>query len=259
MASKSRKPSTDELMALLRPQSESIQSIQAFREAKRTSKLFNHLSAISESIPALGWIAVAPTPGPHVKEMADACQFYTNRVLMEYKNLDKTHVEWTRSWLAVLAQLQAYIKQYHTTGLSWNPKGDSAAAVAKATGDSYAITSRSPQCPPPSTPTGMPPPPPPPSVDYMLGKTIPAGGDGDPRAALFASINQGSNITKGLKHVTADQMTHKNPSLRDSSVVPAKAHGGSSGRAVTAPTPQSAKPPRYVRNTIEICYFSQFF
>lgn len=143
MASKSRKPSTDELMALLRPQSESIQSIQAFREAKRTSKLFNHLSAISESIPALGWIAVAPTPGPHVKEMADACQFYTNRVLMEYKNLDKTHVEWTRSWLAVLAQLQAYIKQYHTTGLSWNPKGDSAAAVAKATGDSYAITSRS--------------------------------------------------------------------------------------------------------------------
>ena len=28
-----------------------------------------------------GWVAVAPAPSPYVKEMNDAGQFYTNRVL----------------------------------------------------------------------------------------------------------------------------------------------------------------------------------
>jgi len=43
---------------LLKPISEKIQEIQNFRERNRGSKMFNHLSAVSESIPALGWIAV---------------------------------------------------------------------------------------------------------------------------------------------------------------------------------------------------------
>jgi hypothetical protein len=47
--------------------------------------LFNHLSAISESIGAFGWIAVTPAPAPYIKEMSDAAQFYTNRVLKDYK------------------------------------------------------------------------------------------------------------------------------------------------------------------------------
>lgn len=43
---------------LLKPISEKIQEIQNFRERNRGSEMFNHLSAVSESIPALGWIAV---------------------------------------------------------------------------------------------------------------------------------------------------------------------------------------------------------
>ena len=65
---------------------------QAFREKSRRSDFFNHLSAIrfslfvimifnhfSESVSALGWVVVAPTPAPYIKEMNDAGQFYTNR------------------------------------------------------------------------------------------------------------------------------------------------------------------------------------
>lgn len=44
--------------ALLKPISEQIQVVQNFREKNRGSKLFNHLSAVSESIPALGWVAM---------------------------------------------------------------------------------------------------------------------------------------------------------------------------------------------------------
>lgn len=75
LASESSAPSQNELMELLKPTSEQISAIQNFREKHRASKFFNHLSAISESIPALGWVCVAPTPGPHVKEMNDAGEF----------------------------------------------------------------------------------------------------------------------------------------------------------------------------------------
>lgn len=47
-----------ELADLLRPLSEQIQKVQSFREKHRGSSLFNHLSAVSESIPALGWVAM---------------------------------------------------------------------------------------------------------------------------------------------------------------------------------------------------------
>lgn len=78
-SSKSKKPSDQQLQLLLKPTSDIIAEIQSFREKSRRSDFFNHLSAISESIPALGWVTVAPAPGPFVKEMNDAGQFYTNR------------------------------------------------------------------------------------------------------------------------------------------------------------------------------------
>jgi len=76
IASKALKPSDNDLMKLLKPTSEKINEIQVlykfktqftnhhsftlqtYREAQRRSQYFNHLSAISESIPALGWVSV---------------------------------------------------------------------------------------------------------------------------------------------------------------------------------------------------------
>ncbi|XP_022821468.1 adenylyl cyclase-associated protein 1 isoform X2 [Spodoptera litura] len=188
LATTRSKPSQAEEMQLLAPTSEQISAIQQFREKNRASTYFNHLSAISESIPALGWVAVAPTPAPYVKEMNDAGQFYTNRVLKEWKEKNKTHVEWCRAWVQLLSDLQAYVKQYHTTGLVWSGTGAGA--------------------PPPPPPGGMPPPPPVlPDVDFSNLSV-------DDRSALFAEINQGENITSSLRKVTPDMQTHKNPQLR---------------------------------------------
>ncbi|XP_030044790.1 adenylyl cyclase-associated protein 2-like [Microcaecilia unicolor] len=86
LASRCQEPQETDLAILLKPISDKIQEVQTFREKNRGSQLFNHLSAISESIPALGWITVSPKPGPYVKEMNDAATFYTNRVLKDYKN-----------------------------------------------------------------------------------------------------------------------------------------------------------------------------
>lgn len=58
VASASSAPSNTDLQNLLKPTSDKISTIQSYREKNRTSPFFNHLSAISESIPALGWVCV---------------------------------------------------------------------------------------------------------------------------------------------------------------------------------------------------------
>ena len=94
--------------------------------------MFNHLSALAESIPALGWVRVAPTPAPFVKEMKDAGMFYTNRVLKDWKEKDRKHVDWVKAWVESLTDLQHFVKKHHTTGLVWNPRGGEASlSVAK--------------------------------------------------------------------------------------------------------------------------------
>lgn len=120
LASDSAQPSQNEIMNLLKPTSDKISAIQNYREKHRSSTFFNHLSAISESISALGWVTVTPAPAPYIKEMNDAGQFYTNRVLKEWKEKDKVHVDWVKAWIQTLSELQAYVKQQHTTGLNWS-------------------------------------------------------------------------------------------------------------------------------------------
>lgn len=219
LAAESAQPSSEQQMKLLKPTSDKIQAVQNLREKNRASPYFNHLSAISESIPALGWVAVNPAPAPYIKEMNDAGQFYTNRVLKDWKEKDKKHVDWVRSWIELLTELQKFVKQYHTTGLVWSGKKAAAGVV-----------------PPP--PCGMPPPPP----MNMPNLTDLHVGGSDCRSALIDEINQGENITRILKKVTSDMQTHKNPSLRGSPVNSKATVGGgaainSSGKPAIAKTP----------------------
>jgi len=221
-ASKSTKPSAEELPKVLDGLSKQIQAIIAFRDAHRTSPLINHLSTVSESIPGLGWVAVEPAPAPYCREMLNAAVFYSNRVLKDYREKNKLHVEWVGAWTAVFSELGDYIKQHHTTGVAWNPRGSSALSNTK------------PNIPPP--PGGVPPPPP-------LGQLQPAKPSAPaPTAQLFQDINKGLDITSKLKKVSDDQKTHKNPALREGPKPFAK---GGSARSV-APAAPVAKPPRLV-------------
>nr|KAF6504201.1 cyclase associated actin cytoskeleton regulatory protein 2 [Rousettus aegyptiacus] len=136
MASQYQQPQENDVAALLKPISEKIQEIQTFRERNRGSTMFNHLSAVSESIPALGWIAVLSA----------------NKIL---------------------------------SALSPGPG----------------------LLPPP-------PPPPPPGPPPLFENEGRKEESSPSRSALFAQLNQGETITKGLRHVTDDQKTYKNPNLR---------------------------------------------
>uniref|UniRef100_H3AI51 Cyclase associated actin cytoskeleton regulatory protein 2 n=1 Tax=Latimeria chalumnae TaxID=7897 RepID=H3AI51_LATCH len=191
IASKHQQPAENEMPMLLKPISEKICEIQNFRERNRGSKVFNHLSAVSESIPALGWIAVDPKPGPYVKEMNDAATFYTNRVLKGYKDTDKRHVDWVKSYLNIWTELQAYIKEHHTTGLSWSKMGPIASAQSTS-----------------SAPSGGPCPPPPPGPPPVFEAETPKADSSLARSALFAQLNQGETITKVLIVITSNPYTY---------------------------------------------------
>ncbi|XP_023377776.1 adenylyl cyclase-associated protein 1 [Pteropus vampyrus] len=222
-ASQCQQPAADKLSDLLAPISEQIQEVITLREKNRGSKLFNHLSAVSESIQALGWVAMAPKPGPYVKEMNDAATFYTNRVLKEYRDVFGStgvldfgttrvqdgmlvfSVEEEKKREKRLCCLHLLFQGPVAKELSGLPSGPSAGSG------------------PPPPPPGPPPPPVP---------TSSGSDDSASRSALFAQINQGESITHALKHVSDDMKTHKNPALK-----------AQSGPVRSGPKPFSAPKP----------------
>jgi adenylyl cyclase-associated protein len=244
VAGKAKKPADDALVGLLKPLQKNIEEIVSVKDKNRPSPLFNHLSAVAEGIPALGWVTVSPTPAPFVEDMKGSAQFYANRVIKDNKEKGdegKASVEWSNSWVSLLGEVQKYVKQWHTTGLSWNPNGSDAKNITPSiSAAATSVPSATASAPvPPSAPkgsSGPPPPPPLPPSDY-LDKFTPSNATG----SLFDELNKGGAVTAGLKHVDKSQMTHKNPALRASSVVPSTTSSASVSEKAKLVT---VKPPR---------------
>ncbi|KAH9465846.1 hypothetical protein MJO28_007600 [Puccinia striiformis f. sp. tritici] len=217
-------------MELLQPTSEPLNRVVEIKDGNRSDqRLYNGLTAISEGISALGWVAIDSKPGPMVAEAKDSAQFWVNRVLKDCKETEPKLVEWAKSFVIVLEELRKYIMQYHTTCLVWNPKGEDALSFAKRLATKGETSTGVPQLAgsPPSHP---PPPPPPPPV--ASGASSGAGMD-----AVFSSLNQGEKITSGLRKVDSSQMTHKNPDLRGSAPAEVTVSPSSSIK-------RPAKPPK---------------
>eukprot|EP01125_Pyxidicula_operculata_P019322 TRINITY_DN6_c0_g1_i1.p1 TRINITY_DN6_c0_g1~~TRINITY_DN6_c0_g1_i1.p1 ORF type:complete len:723 (-),score=287.52 TRINITY_DN6_c0_g1_i1:100-2268(-) len=127
-----KKPSDDDFQKLLSPISDKMTKIVEIKEKNRKDANFNHLSAVGEGVQALGWVCVEPTPGPFAKEAIGAAQFWTNKILKDFKGKDEKHVEWVNSFVGFLQELPKYILKFHTTGVAWNSGGSKPAVVAVA-------------------------------------------------------------------------------------------------------------------------------
>jgi len=185
--------------------------VQIKDKSTRSGPQFNNLSTVSEGIPALGWVLVEKTPGPYVAEARSASEFYSNRILKEFKGKDATQTDWVGAFHGFLVNLQAYIKKNHTTELTWSGKGD---ALANAASSSSATGSSS---KPPPPPGGVPPPGPPPvsQTSTHTNKTA------DP-SAMFAALSKGEAVTANLRKVKPEEKTkHRKPEERNA-LVPAK-------------------------------------
>ena len=131
--------------------------------------------------------------------MVDAAQFYANRVLKEFKEKDPIHSEWVKEWMKVLSELNAYVQQHHTTGLTWCEYEEQNSGIADVS-----ISN--------SGGMALPPPPPPLSSSPEAVQTH----DGQLRTELMDSINAlGTDAVSHLKKVPDELKLHKNPQLRD--------------------------------------------
>lgn len=189
VASTLEKPdfASEVFQTLISPLQNKINEVIEYRDKHRGSLLFNHLSMVSEGIPALGWIAVEPTPVLYIGDMKDSVQFYANRIL---KEKDAADTKWVYSYIKLLTELQLYVKNYYNTGLIWNSAGSQdknnmSTEMSSVISDSPAIETNS-------------------STHIE---------------SVFAQLNMGESITSLLHKVEKSQMTHKNPSLRSSSTV----------------------------------------
>jgi adenylyl cyclase-associated protein len=206
--------------------------ISAIKDKNRTSKFFNNLSTVAEGIAALGWVVVSPTPGPHIADMRGGSEFYSNRILKDFKGKDQNQVDFVTHFNGFLKELQTYVKQNHTTGTTWNPRGEDATSF-KSSGSSAPQTGSAP--PPPPGPA----PPPPPALDTSSSPTASSGPD---MSAVLSALNKGEDVTKGLKKVTKDMKT-KNRADKGPSIVPAvtKSETASAPKQTTKVT----KPPKF--------------
>jgi len=221
----SKKPSDDVLQKLVKPTSDLITEITALKDKHRSSKAFNHLSTVAEAIPALGWVMVTPTPGPFVADMRGGSEFYSNRILKDYKGKEQVHVDWVTSINGFLKELQNFIKQYNTTGLTWNPKGGDASSATVSSGSSS------------STPA--------PAPAASSSSSTSSGSSDKPAAnsnALFAALSKGTNVTTGLKKVTDDMKTKNRPDEQKSSVVKAS---DTKTTSTTKAAKEVAKPAKF--------------
>lgn len=158
---------------------------------------------------------------------------------------DQNHIKYVRAYEKVFKSLSAYCKEHYRTGLTWNNKDGIDAMDALQQIQSGVQTQTASQ----QSGGGGPPPPPPPPLPVFDENGIPGapsiagtakGGD---MTAVFDQLNQGENVTRGLRKVDQSEMTHKNPSLR--AAAPQRSDSQSSGRSKS---PMPAKKPESLKS-----------
>lgn len=117
-------PKPQDLQSMLAPIGAKMGEVVAM--AERTDPrgpLIQHLMAVSESINAMGWVAVDERAAVYVGDSASTGQFYIDKVKMGAKKTDNpdAHREWAKSLESLWSELKAYVKEYHTQALVWNP------------------------------------------------------------------------------------------------------------------------------------------
>ncbi|KAL3814140.1 hypothetical protein ACJIZ3_015408 [Penstemon smallii] len=226
----SQKPDMAGFVEFLKPLNEVISKASGLTEGKR-SDFFHHLKTGADSLAALAWIAYTgkdcgmSMPIAHVEESWQMAEFYNNKILVEYRNKDANHVEWSKALKELYVPgLRDYVKSNHPLGPVWS-----------ATGKPVVVSA------PTKAPTlgALAPPPPPPASLFSSQTSQPSSSR--PKvgmAAVFQEINSGKPVTSGLRKVTADMKT-KNRADRSGVVTISEKEG-----RAASPSFSKAGPPK---------------
>ncbi|XP_006458515.1 hypothetical protein AGABI2DRAFT_148965 [Agaricus bisporus var. bisporus H97] len=216
-----QKPEQHQMESLLAPIQGTIEVFTKVKDSNRRQReIFGHLQFVSEIAVAVAWV-VHENPARYVKDVKESSDYYGNRVIKDYKEKDPRHVEWCRGLSGILDAVRDHANEFYKSGIFWNESGP--------TVDEFRV------------PAEVPPP-----ADTAPPSAPPAGGV----AAVFAELNRGEDVTKGLRKVDRSEMTHKNPSLRAGHTVPGSPTPPAAGKKPARPAKPAAlagkRPPKFV-------------
>ncbi|KAH3901368.1 related to Adenylyl cyclase-associated protein [Saccharomycodes ludwigii] len=197
----------------LKPINRKVMDIIELKDKNRQSKYSAYLNSVAEGCPLFSWITVG-TPMAVINDFKEAAQFWTNRVLKEYKETDPNSAEWVKTFLKIFDEFKSYIKEYHTTGPCWKTSGGIPFAEALSKYSSPSVSAAAAAAPPPPSP-----PPPPASVFEAKPPSMTQTNNGSGNMnAVFAELNKGESITSSLKKVDKSKPSSKAaPSVSSSS------------------------------------------
>ncbi|KAI4170152.1 MAG: hypothetical protein LQ343_005158 [Gyalolechia ehrenbergii] len=255
VTTKAKKPDIQSpvYMEVLKDLQSTMGIVNDIREANRPSPLFGHLTTVSEGINVLTWVAIETKPVDTITESLSSAQFWGNRVIKEYKEKDQTHVQWVQTFYRIFTSLSGYVKQHYPSGLTWNPDGVDPLQANEEVNNGDQSSTRS---LPPQPSAGGPPPPPPlpnfsnaPPPPPMPPNGVPSSRSPSDMGAVFDEISRGEAVTSKLRRVDPSSQTHKNPSLRAGSAVPAGPvrSDSSSSRGNRSPIPGTKPKPESMR------------
>lgn len=200
-AKQSQKPNLEDLPNFLKPLNELMLKANAMIEGRR-SDFFNHLKTTTDSLSALAWVAYLgkdcgmSLPIAHVEESWQMAEFYSNKVLVAYRNKDPDHVEWAKALKELYTPgLRDYVKSFYPLGLVW---GCSGIAPVSSPSSTLSLVNA-----PPGKAPGAPPPPATPLFNSETTTSRPKLG----MSAVFEELNTSKSVTSGLRKVTDDMKT----------------------------------------------------
>jgi adenylyl cyclase-associated protein len=133
LASQCRKPSptTNLQQETLAPYLESIQNaMKEIRQLKLDRSYDWHIKAVMEMLVCVSWVIMTapPAPSSFVKDTLGATEFWTNKIRKEYKlkpekEIMQVQIDFCDAIKGLILDLSSYVKEYHLSGLMWNPNG----------------------------------------------------------------------------------------------------------------------------------------
>mmetsp|Transcript_760 Transcript_760/g.1260 ORF Transcript_760/g.1260 Transcript_760/m.1260 type:complete len:458 (-) Transcript_760:133-1506(-) len=142
-----------------------------------------HTKTCQEGVQCLNWLVVKPAPRDFIESYIGGSDYWANNIRREYRTTNPDHVAFCDTFKKLLQELMVYVKEYHTTGVTWNPKGCDVSEYNSSS------------APPPAAPAAS------------ASKPAPTTSAAAPKADLFAALNKEGAVTKGLKTVTKEQQT----------------------------------------------------
>ena len=117
-------------MALIKPCQEAMQGASA---AIKRGDWELHQKTVSEGVQCLQWLITSPGPKDVVESYIGGTDFHANKIRVKYKKTDQKQIAFCDTFKRLMTDLMAYVKEYHLTGVTFNPRGGDIGSAPVAT------------------------------------------------------------------------------------------------------------------------------